>query len=441
MLYVRVLILVTSLLGGCGSEPSKPGAISAAGAGGSAGTSPMAGSGGAGSGGAAGVTATGSGGAGGSASGTGGAGSSQAGGGGESGGTGGDSGMVVGGEGGGGQGGAAGDDLPDSGAVDPSCAGGDQVDFALAGWATQNGGVTGGKGGTTITVSTGAALVQALEDKQDSSMPLTILISGVITKANAGVNKIDVKDVSDVSIIGAGDGAELDGIGIKIVRASNIVVRNLKVHNVLSGDKDAISIEGPADHIWIDHCELYAEYQGVDKDFYDGLLDVKAESEYITYSWNYLHDSWKTALVGSSEDDTFDRKLTMHHNFFKNCNSRMPLFRGGNGHVFNNYYLDVVDTAINSRIDACLRIEGNSFSNVQNPYVSAFSDVLGGGELVCNLLVDGTAFVYGDDVRELPTCTAVVPYDYASVLTHPEQVEAIVMANAGVGKLDDPTQF
>jgi pectate lyase len=326
--------------------------------------------------------------------------------------------------------------------ADPSCQGGDQVELALVGWATEDGGTTGGQGGTTIEVSTGAALVQALEDKQDSDTPLTILVSGVLTEANSdGATKFDVKDVRDVSIIGKGAGAELNGIGIKIVRAGNIVIRNLKIHEVLIGDKDAISIEGPADHIWIDHCELYAEYQGVDKDYYDGLLDAKAETEYLTYSWNYLHDSWKTALVGSSEDDTFDRKLTMHHNRFVNCNSRLPLFRGGNGHVFNNYYQDIVDTGVNSRLDACLRIEANYFEDAHNPWVSAYSDMLGGGELSCNVLAGSSDFEYADDVMELPTCVAEVPYDYADVLNHPDDVPAVVEANAGVGKLTDPTDF
>lgn len=326
---------------------------------------------------------------------------------------------------------------------DPSCRGGSDPDFALSGWATESGGTSGGKGGQTITVSTGTALAQALKEKQDSSTPLTILVEGSITPANSGeLSKIDVKDVSDVSIIGAGSGAEFNGIGIKVVRASNIVLRNLKIYNVAIGDKDAISIEGPADHIWVDHCELHAEYQNVDKDHYDGLLDVKAESEYITYSWNYLHDSWKTALVGSSESDTFDRKLTMHHNYFRNCNSRLPLFRGGSGHVFNNLFEDVHSTAINSRLGACIRVENNSFHKVQNPWISAYSDDLGGVELVCNY-VDGESdfALSGDDMHEPLDCTGVVPYDYDQVLTHVDHVAELVSTHAGVGKLSDPTDF
>ena len=320
------------------------------------------------------------------------------------------------------------------------CRGGEQVDLSLVGWAAEAGGTTGGKGGSVVTVRDGAALAQALKDKAKQDAPLTLLVEGTITAASAGVSKFDVKDVRNVSILGAGQGAVLDGIGIKIVRSSNVVVRNLKISNVATGDKDAISIEGPADHIWIDHCELHAELDGVDKDHYDGLLDVKGESEYITYSWNYLHDSWKTSLVGSSESDTFDRKLTMHHNHYERCNSRMPLFRGGQGHLFNNFYDDVRDTGINSRIGACLRIENNFFQRTKNPWVSAYSDELGAVDLACNLTND-SSFAYAEDVREPLRCTAKVPYDYSRALNAPERVPELVRMHAGVGKLKDPTDF
>lgn len=308
------------------------------------------------------------------------------------------------------------------------------VSFALVGYATLNGGTTGGSGGTSVTVSTGTALQAAIQSK--GSQPLTIYVSGTITPANSsGLTKIDVKDKRDISILGLGAGAEFNGIGIKIVRAGNVIIRNLKIHHVSIGDKDCISIEGPADHIWIDHCELYNQFQGVDQDFYDGLLDAKSNSEYITYSWNYLHDSWKTSLVGSSESDTYDRKITMHHNFYANCNSRLPLYRGGTGHVFNNYYKDIASTAINSRIGACLQIENNYFVNTLNPYVSAFSDVVGYGEIIGNSL-NNSPFSYSTDTRELGPCTLNIPYSYSSVLHSASQVPAIVQANAGVGKLN-----
>ena len=307
--------------------------------------------------------------------------------------------------------------------------------FQLVGFATVNGNTTGGAGGSIDTVRTGTELQDALKDKQNG-IPLVLYVEGTINFENSqDLSKIDIKEVDDVSIIGTGEGADFDSIGIKIWKASNIIIRNLKIHHVLSGEKDCISIEGPSDHIWIDHCELYNEFPDVDKDYYDGLLDAKRDAEYLTYSWNFLHDSWKTCLIGSSETDIYDRKLTMHHNFFLNCNSRLPLFRGSTGHFFNNYYKDIPSTVINSRINSCARIEKNYFENANNPWVSAYSDILGGGEIIDNILVN-SPFVYSDDTHELPSCTAVIPYEYSSVLHEAEEIPALVQAYAGVGKLD-----
>jgi pectate lyase len=307
--------------------------------------------------------------------------------------------------------------------------------FDLVGFATVGAGTGGGAGGDVVTVRTGTELQNALKAKQDSPSPLVILVEGTINLDNSpGLSKIDVKDVSDVSIIGAAPYAEFEGIGIKLRRASNIIIRNLKVHHVLSGEKDCISIEGPADHIWVDHCELYNEFQDVDKDYYDGLLDAKADAEYLTYSWNFLHDSWKAALVGRSESDIHDRKLTMHHNYFLNCNSRVPLFRAGTGHFFNNYFKDISSTVINSRINSCVRIENNYFENARNPWVSAYSDVLGGGDTIGNILVN-SSFVYSSDTHPIESCSPDIPYEYGSVLHEASAVPGLVSALAGVGKI------
>ena len=308
--------------------------------------------------------------------------------------------------------------------------------FRVAGFATVNGTTSGGEGGDTVLVSTGNQLQDAINEVRDNPAPRVILVSGVITPGNSeGLSKMDVKDVDNLTILGTGEGAEFNGIGLKVRRASNIILRNLKVHHVLTGEKDCIGIEGPADHIWIDHCELYNEFEGVDKDYYDGLLDAKSDCEYLTYSWNYLHDSWKTALVGSSEGDTHDRKLTMHHNWFYNCNSRLPLFRASTGHFFNNYYVKIASTAINSRINACARIENNYFLDTRNPWVSAYSDILGGGEVIGNIL-ENSWFESIENTHELPACVADIPYEYEDILHEASEVPELVMNCAGVGKLD-----
>ncbi len=51
-------------------------------------------------------------------------------------------------------------------------------------------------------------------------------------------------------------------------------------------------------------------------------------------------------LVGTSDSDLSDRKITLHHNYFYNCNSRLPLFRAGNGHVFDNLFDVVASTGV-----------------------------------------------------------------------------------------------
>ena len=46
-----------------------------------------------------------------------------------------------------------------------------------------------------------------------------------------------------------------------------------------------------------------------EKDKYDGLLDIKKNSEYITVSWCYFHDHYKSILIGFTATDTYDRKI------------------------------------------------------------------------------------------------------------------------------------
>ncbi|MEH0153121.1 T9SS type A sorting domain-containing protein [Limibacter armeniacum] len=305
------------------------------------------------------------------------------------------------------------------------------------GYASLAGGTTGGQGGVSYTCSTGDCIMDLIDQKKDDiiSQPLTIYVNGTVTPSNTSFTKIDIKDVRDVSIIGVGTSGVFDGIGIKVYRAGNVIIQNVTVHHVNIGDKDAVSIEGPADHVWVDHCELYAEYDGVDKDYYDGLLDAKKDAEYITYSYNYMHDSWKMMLVGSSDSDNYDRKITIHHNYFDNVNSRMPLFRFGSGHIFNNYYSGIASTGVNSRMGACLKVENNYFKDSQNPIVSAYSSTLGATDESGNTFDNVTWNLSQSDVNDPLDCTASIPYSYTSILTTSANVPSVIVANAGVGKI------
>jgi pectate lyase len=303
--------------------------------------------------------------------------------------------------------------------------------FSLMGFATLGGGTTGGENGEVVYVNTGVDLQKEI----NKGGPRIIYVNGTITPENtAGKYVIYVKNVSKISIIGIGTSGELNGVGIKINNANNIIIRNLKIHNVKDPNiatqgPDCITIEGPAKNIWIDHCEFYNQFQGIDKDYYDGLLDINGAVDYVTVSWCYFHDSWKTSLIGSSDSDNYNRTITYHHNWFRNCNSRLPSFRFGEGHIFSNYYQDIPGSAINSRMGAKLKIEHNYFENVKNPIGSWDSQEIGFWDIVGNIFIDCSG-----SIPTTSTCSYTPPYSYT--LTPAENVKEIVTQYAGVGKID-----
>jgi pectate lyase len=306
-------------------------------------------------------------------------------------------------------------------------------DFSLVGFATQNGGTTGGKGGKTITVTTYADL----KSNAESTGPCIILVQGTISNGTAG-GQIRVK--SDKSLVGVGSTAFLQGVGILVSSQNNIIVQNLKMTLVGTttpsavNDGDVIGISGTSKNIWIDHCELYSEDPSVqtDKDKYDGLLDIKGQTGFITLSWNYLHDHHKGGLVGASDDDLYaDRKVTMHHNHYNKVLLRVPMYRGATGHFFNNYVVGAKD-ATEIRAGTCVRVEQNYYESL-NYSIYTPSDSKGSTERIDNIEVKRAS-------RDYPAnCTASIPYAYASVLTTTSDVKTVVPQYAGVGKIGATT--
>jgi pectate lyase len=317
--------------------------------------------------------------------------------------------------------------------------------FAVAGFATQNGGTTGGQGGPEIVVTSYSELRLQLE----SSGKKVVKVNGRIYNGTKG-GRINLS--SDKTLVGVGKDAFLDGIGLSIAGKSNIIIQHVKISLVsitdrtdptvydIDGDEgrpqiivnggDAISISNSSSNIWIDHCEMFAEDPSVqtNQDLYDGLIDIKNSSQFITVSWNYFHDHHKTHLVGSSDTDEFDRKITFHHNYYNNIRSRLPLYRFGSAHIYNNYYYNVGGSAIDSRMGACLRIENNVFEAVKSPVVSSGS-IPGAYQIQGNLFnqISGTA------APVTSTCSFTPTYSYSA--DPATAVKAGVTAKAGVGKI------
>ncbi|MBN2002834.1 MAG: hypothetical protein JXA21_05715 [Anaerolineae bacterium] len=306
-------------------------------------------------------------------------------------------------------------------------------DFSLTGYATISGTTTGGAGGAVVTVTT----LSDLQQYAAATEPMIIQVDGLISDTAV------VTVTSNKTIVGVGSSGELYGVELNIrAGISNVIIRNLKVSHVpaTNRDGDAIHIQGPGTHhIWIDHCDLSGDLDHY-KDFYDGLLDISHEVDYVTVSWNVFHDHFKGSLVGHSDEnaaeDTGHFLVTYHHNYFRDVNSRMPSNRFGTVHVYNNYYnneniFDWVDanTAVSSRMGACTRVENNAFESIRMPVMTDQSIELGAVQLIGNLFTNCTGYA------TTPTCELTPPYTYT--LHTARETASIVTQYAGVGVLED----
>src|SRR5690606_30142937 len=167
---------------------------------------------------------------------------------------------------------------------------------------------------------------------------------------NTAADKIELKEISNVTIVGVGGGAVFDQLGIHIRDSSNIIIQNVTVRNVkksgspLSNGGDAIGMESTVRNVWVDHVTL--EASGGESEGYDGLFDMKDDTQYVTLSYSILRNSGRGGLIGSSESDLSHGYITFHHNLYENIDSRTPLLRGAVAHMYNNHYVRLNNSGI-----------------------------------------------------------------------------------------------
>ncbi|KAJ6501341.1 polysaccharide lyase family 1 protein [Mycena vulgaris] len=303
----------------------------------------------------------------------------------------------------------------------------------LAGYATQNGGTTGGAGGTTTTVSAAAAFQTAVKTVK----PITVFLTAPVHLSS------QTSVASDTTIIGVGPEAILTGVGLKISGQKNIIIRNLIINKVT--DNDGITITSST-NIWIDHNEFFSDLTH-GPDFYDGQVDVNHASDFITVSWNFFHDHFKSSLVGgdpeNGSEDTGHFHITYHHNYWKNVHTRTPALRFSHAHVYNNYYENLFSQGIHTRSLGQVLVEGNVFVNSTEP-LSTYGFVIPddspnsgpAGDFEDDGFANlGAANDWGTgkiNITRTGDFTSV-PYSYS--LTALASVKAAVVAGAGVGKI------
>ncbi|MFI5911230.1 right-handed parallel beta-helix repeat-containing protein [Dactylosporangium sp. NPDC051541] len=288
-------------------------------------------------------------------------------------------------------------------------------------------GTTGGCGGPTVTVTDAAGFLAAVA----RTGPVVIVVNGMIALPGP------MHDVtSDKTIVGVGAASGFTGGGLNVglpvddtvtsVPANavhNVIIRNL----VFTGTPDdAINVQMFSHHVWIDHNDLSHGY--------DGLVDIKRGSSYVTVSWNHTHDHTKNMLLGHDDgngaQDTGQLKVTYHHNFFDRTPQRNPRVRFGEPvHVFDNYYLHNSDIGVACQASSGCVIENNVFEDTEEAYAIDYAGPRGRIVARGNLFIGESApGTIGGTVQEPSTY-------YAYTLEPAGTVKASVLAGAGTGRI------
>jgi pectate lyase len=321
---------------------------------------------------------------------------------------------------------------------------------SATGYATQNGGTTGGAGGQTVRATTGTAIHAALCARASSSTPIIIEVTGTInhgntskvsgSSCNTAAGLIELKQISNVTIIGVG-GAVFDQLGIHIRDSSNIIIQNVTVRNVkksgspTSNGGDAIGMESTVRNIWVDHVTL--EASGGESEGFDGLFDMKDNTQYVTLSYSILRNSGRGGLIGSSESDRSNSFITFHHNSYENIDSRTPLLRGGTAHIYNNSYVSLIESGINSRAGAHAKVENNYFKNSKDVLGTFYTSEAGFWQVGGNIFDNVTWSSPGSENNPAgpnpqSNTTVTIPYSYS--LDGASCVPDIVRQTAGADK-------
>ena len=254
--------------------------------------------------------------------------------------------------------------------------------------------VGGGKTSNGGIANSNSGIIKKLAE---DGTPLVIRIVGKVT-APDGVTVFDsvdnggskgdngymarMKSGKDITIEGVGSDAQIDGWGFHFMAESSapeygksFEVRNVEFHNVpedcigMEGVQEGSALTASVERCWIHNCEFYVPHIAnpaeSDKAEGDGACDFK-RGQYFTNSYCYYEGYHKTNLVGSS-DTSLQYHLTYHHNYWKNCESRGPLARQADIHMYNNVF--------DGQSSYCASVRANSFIfSEYNAYVNECKD-------------------------------------------------------------------
>ena len=339
--------------------------------------------------------------------------------------------------------------------------------------------VGGGKNSKGGLANTNSDILRKLAK---DGTPLVIRIVGRVT-APAGLTQYNGVDYGgsvgdngymarmsggkDITIEGIGSDAVMDGWGLHFIcqtadyaqgLGKSFEVRNIAFQNVpedcvgMEGQQEGSTLTAPVERCWIHHCTFYAPVISnpaeSDKDGGDGACDFK-RGQYFTNSYCYYNGYHKTNLVGSS-DDSLQYHISYHHNYWKDCESRGPLARQANIHMYNNIFEGQTSYCMNPRANAYIFSEYNLFFECKNPVdvrsgaVKSYNDSFSGysGNNHATVVTDKSAKVSTSNKYanfDTDPSLSYIPSGSYQLQESISEMKAVVMAYAGHQKDGTPT--
>ncbi|MCD7729032.1 MAG: Ig-like domain-containing protein [Clostridia bacterium] len=165
-----------------------------------------------------------------------------------------------------------------------------------------------------------------------------------------------------------------DAIGMEGVQGTQIDATGSVTSGASSANADLLS---PVEYCWIHNNSFLPGYCAnpaeSDKKEGDGSCDFK-RGQYYTLSYNYFEYCHKTNLIGSS-DTSLQYNISMHHNYWYNCGSRIPLARRANIHFYNNYIYGNTNDS-NADLSYVSSVRANCYLYAENNYYEGCKSVI-----------------------------------------------------------------
>lgn len=244
----------------------------------------------------------------------------------------------------------------------------------LEGFASLNGGTTGG-GNTAPTTVTTLAQLKACATASEARV---CRVQGTI---NFGTFE-EIMVRSNKTIIGAGANAEIVNGGFRLNFVENIIIRNLTIRDSFvegdwagdTQDNDGVQMD-TSNNIWIDHVRFAR--------LGDGMIDSRMDTTNLTVSWNIFEEHNKTFGIGWT--DNVIAEITIHHNWFNGTNQRNPsadnILRA---HLYNNLMENNASYGNWARGGTNMVLENSVFTNVANPHYYGTGTLVARGNVYNN---------------------------------------------------------